>query len=251
MKIRVTLTLMIGSALLASGCATKKYVLNTMEPIRLKLDQVGEQTNNNATAIDENSKEIKSVDQHSQSGISAVKERAMAAENAADEAMKKAAEASSAATEAKAREEKNRLELESLRGVVSSITAEDYRRVDDAIVQFAFGQDKLAPEAKQVLDKLAAGKGNLNRFVVVVEGFTDHIGSIRYNNALSERRANAVANYLVTKHHIPLYRIHMVGLGSQKPADEGKTRQARNKNRRVTVEILSSDEGATLPRRAQ
>jgi len=51
-----------------------------------------------------------------------------------------------------------------------------------------------------------------------------------------------VVNYMVTKHDIPLYRIYMVGLGSQKPADEGRTREARSKNRRVEVKIYSADQ---------
>ena len=82
----------------------------------------------------------------------------------------------------------------------------------------------------------------MKRFVVAVEGFTDKTGSPDYNNALSQRRANAVVNYLVTKHDIPLFRIYMVGLGSQKPADEGRTRIARSKNRRVEVRIYSADQ---------
>ena len=98
------------------------------------------------------------------------------------------------------------------------------------------------PEAQEALDKLAADKGNMKRFVVAVEGFTDKTGSPDYNNALSQRRANAVVNYLVTKHDIPLFRIYMVGLGSQKPADEGRTRIARSKNRRVEVRIYSADQ---------
>jgi outer membrane protein OmpA-like peptidoglycan-associated protein len=82
----------------------------------------------------------------------------------------------------------------------------------------------------------------MKRFVVAVEGFTDKTGSPEYNNALSQRRANAVVNYLVTKHDIPLFRVYMVGLGSQKPADEGRGREARSKNRRVEVKIYSADQ---------
>src|SRR5205807_7390563 len=94
----------------------------------------------------------------------------------------------------------------------------------------------------EALDKVAAARGNMKRFVIAVEGFTDKVGSADYNNALSQRRANSVVNYLVTKYDIPLYRIYMVGLGSQKPADEGRTREARSKNRRVEVKIYSADQ---------
>ena len=55
---------------------------------------------------------------------------------------------------------------------------------------------------------------------------------------MSRRRADAVMHYLVATHEIPLYRIHMIGLGDDKPVDEGKNRDARAKNRRVAFTIL-------------
>src|SRR5205807_9988062 len=85
---------------------------------------------------------------------------------------------------------------------------------------------------------------NLKRFTVVVEGFTDHIGSPEFNNVLSRRRASAVVNYLVTKHNIPVYRISMLGLGSQKQVEEGRSRDGRIKSRRVDVKIFSADQNA-------
>jgi OmpA-OmpF porin, OOP family len=239
MKTHLAITAVLGAALLASGCATKKYVRNTTAPIQAKVDQVGDQTNKNSTSIDESRKEIKSVDERAETGISAAKERAMTADNHAGEAMAKANEANGVATEARDLSRKNTSELDSIRNVVSNI--DDYKPVAQTTVNFAFGKDKLTPEAQEALDKLAADKGNVKRFVVAVEGFTDKVGSTEYNNALSQRRANAVVNYLVTKHDIPLFRIYMVGLGSQKPADEGRTREARSKNRRVEVKIYSAD----------
>jgi OOP family OmpA-OmpF porin len=235
---RLTTTLLLGVILLA-GCATKKYVMNTTEPIRGKVDQVGEQANKNTAAIDQNAKEIKAVDERATSGISAARERAMTAENKAAEAMNKAIEASRAAAEAQAAAARNVAELEALKNSVSKI--DDYKPVAGTTVQFAFGQDKLSDEAKNDLDNLVAGARNLRRFTMVVEGFTDPAGSAEYNNALSRRRASAVVSYLVTRHNIPVYRISMVGLGSQKPVEEGKTRAARSKSRRVEVKIFTAD----------
>jgi outer membrane protein OmpA-like peptidoglycan-associated protein len=222
-----------------SGCATKKYVLNTTDPIRGKLDQVGDQANKNTAAIDQNRKEIKAVDERAESGISAARERAMTADNKAAEAMKRAVEAAQAADEARASATRNTAELQSVRDAVSKI--DDYKPVAATTIQFAFGQDTLSSDAKNDLDNLVAGATKLKRFTVVVEGFTDHIGSPEYNNALSRRRASAVVSYLVTKHNIPVYRISMVGLGSQKQVEEGKTRAARTKSRRVEVKIFSAD----------
>ena len=215
MNMRLIITLLLGVTLFA-GCATKKYVLNTTEPIRGKLDHVGDQANKNTAAIDQNRKEIKAVDERAENGISVAKERAMTADNKAAEAMKRAMEAAKAAEEAQAGAARNASEIASVRDAVSRI--DDYKPVAGTTIQFAFGQDNLSDEAKNDLDHLVAGAANWKRFTVVVEGFTDHIGSPDYNNALSRRRASAVVNYLVTRHNIPVYRISMLGLGSQKQA---------------------------------
>jgi OOP family OmpA-OmpF porin len=240
MKTHLALSIILTGAALAGGCATKKYVRNTTAPIQAKVDQVGEQANRNTAATEEARKEIKAVDERAESGISAAKERAMTAENKAGEAMNKATEAGNAAADARTQADKANSEIAAVRNIVANL--DDYKPVAETTVNFAFGKDKLSDDAKAALDKLAADKGNLKRFVIAVEGFTDKVGSPDYNNALSQRRANAVVNYLVAKHDVPLYRIYMVGLGSQKPADEGKTREARSKNRRVEVKIYSADQ---------
>ena len=48
--------------------------------------------------------------------------------------------------------------------------------------------------------------------------------------------------YLVAKHDIPIYRIHMIGLGEEKPVEEARNRAARAKNRRVEVKVFSADQ---------
>jgi OmpA-OmpF porin, OOP family len=240
MKTHLAMTIVLSGAMLSGACATKKFVTNTTAPIQAKVDQVGEQTNKNSASIDEARKEIKGVDERAESGISAAKERAMTADNHAAEAAKKADEANNLANDARGRADKNSSELAALRTVVSNI--DDYKPVAEATVQFAFGKDKLTPDALAALDKLASDKGQSKRYMVAVEGFTDKIGSTEYNKALSRRRADAVVNYLVTKHDIPLYRIYMVGLGSEMPVEQGSGREANKKNRRVEVKIFSADQ---------
>src|SRR5437868_7158530 len=240
MKTHLALSVVLTGAMLAGGCATKKYVRNTAAPIQAQVNQVGEQGNRNTAGIEEARKEIKSVDEKAESGISQVRERAMTADNHAAEAMTKATEAGTMAADARARADKANTELASLRNVVANI--DDYKPAGDTSVLFKFNSDKLTPEGKEALDKLAANQASMKRYVVAVEGFTDKTGPLDYNNQLSQRRANTVVNYLVTQHNIPLYRIYMVGLGPNKPADEGKGREARMKNRRVEVRIYSADQ---------
>ncbi|PSJ80946.1 OmpA family protein [Neisseria iguanae] len=77
---------------------------------------------------------------------------------------------------------------------------------------FGFDKDTLRPEAQENLNALAQRLGNTNVQTVRVEGHTDFMGSEQYNQALSERRANVVANYLVSR-GVPSGKISAVGLG--------------------------------------
>src|SRR5258708_23177786 len=83
----------------------------------------------------------------------------------------------------------------------------------------------------------------MKRYFVAIQGFTDKIGTPEYNLELSRRRAEAVQTYLVAQHNIPVYRIQIVGLGKDKPVNDEKTRDHRQKNRRVEATILTADSG--------
>ena len=80
MKAFLATTCIVTGALLAGGCATKKYVQNTAAPIQAKVDQVGEQTSRNGQQIEDTRNQVKQVDEKAQSGISAAQERASAAD---------------------------------------------------------------------------------------------------------------------------------------------------------------------------
>jgi outer membrane protein OmpA-like peptidoglycan-associated protein len=226
-------------ALLAGGCATKKYVRNTTAPVQAKVDEVGDQTNRNAQSIEETRGQVKQVDERATSGISAAQERASAADAHAGQAMNRANQAAQVG-------EKNTQEIGSLRQSLSSVAnvitnIDDYKLQTSVSVPFSFDRYALTPEAKADLDKVAAEIKNGRRYFVAVEGYTDSVGSKQYNEALSRRRADAVVQYLVTQHDIPIYRIHMIGLGDQKPVEEAPNRAARAKNRRVEVKVFSAD----------
>jgi OOP family OmpA-OmpF porin len=237
-------TLIVSGALLAGGCATKKYVRNTAAPIQAKVDQVGEQTNRNGQQIEDTrttlTSNIKQVDDKAQSGISAAQERASTADQHALAADQHAGEAMNKANQASQTADAATRGLDSLKTVVANI--DDYQLQSAASVAFKFNQYKLSDDAKQDLDKVADGVKPDKRFFIAVEGYTDSTGSKQYNEELSKRRADAVVEYLVAKHDIPIYRIHMVGLGPEKPVDEARNRAARAKNRRVEVKIFSADQ---------
>jgi len=236
----------MAGTLLAGGCATKKYVRNTTAPIQAKVDQVGQQTTQNTQQIDETRNQLKTVDDNAKTGINDAKERANAADQhagAADQhataADQHANDAMSRANQAGAAAAENSRDLGGLKDVVAGI--DDYKLQTEATVAFGINKFSLSQEALDDLDKLASSVRADKRFVISVEGFTDSTGTKAYNEALSKKRADTVVSYLVSKHDIPIYRIHMIGLGDQKPADEGHDRAARAKNRRVEVKVFTAD----------
>jgi len=244
MRAFLATTCIATGALLAGGCATKKYVRTTTAPIQAKVDQVGEQTTRNGQQIEDTRNQVKQVDDKATTGISAAQERASAADQKATAADQHAATADQHAGEALAKAnqvgEQSQQALTQLRGVISNI--DDYKLQTSVAVPFQFDKFALTPEARQDLDKLAGELKNDKRFFIAVEGYTDATGSRAYNEALSRRRADGVVQYLVAKHDVPIYRIHMIGLGEEKPVDEAKNRAARAKNRRVEVKVFSADQ---------
>lgn len=236
----LAVTCIVTGAMLAGGCATKKYVRQTTAPISAKVDQVGEQTAKHAQEIQETRTTVKEVDERAQSGISAAQERAAGAEQAANAAAKSANEAMARANQASETASRNTQSLEGLRQVVSNL--DDYKVQTEVTIPFQFDRHQLTDDAKQELDALAQNLGSMKRYFIAVEGYTDRTGSREYNEALSRRRADAVVRYLVANHNVPVYRIHMIGLGPENPAEEGRTRAARAKNRRVEVKLFSADQ---------
>lgn len=236
----LAVTCIVTGAMLAGGCATKKYVRQTTAPISAKVDQVGEQTAKHSQEIQETQVNLKEVDERAQSGISAAQERAAGAEKEAMAAQKSAGEAMARANQASESADRNTQALSSLQQVIGNL--DDYRVQTEVTIPFQFDRHQLTPQAKEELDTLAKNLGTMKRYFIAVEGYTDRTGSREYNEALSRRRADAVVRYLVANHDVPVYRIHMIGLGPERPAEEGATRAARAKNRRVEVRLFSADQ---------
>jgi len=244
MKGFLATTCIITGALLAGGCATKKYVRNTTAPIQAKVDSVGEQTTQNSQNIKDTNDQVKQVDEKAQNGISAAQEKAASADQHAATADQHAGDAMNKATQADTKADQATDSVNSLRNVVANL--DDYKLQTSATVPFKFNQYKLSNDAKSDLDKLATDVQPDKRFFIAVEGYTDKVGSKVYNEELSRKRADAVVEYLVAKHDIPIYRIHMVGLGDDKLADEGRGRAANAKNRRVEVKVFTVDVGSAI-----
>jgi len=104
-------------------------------------------------------------------------------------------------------------------------------------VHFDFDKSTLRPEAIVILDNAASLLDTHERVVVEVAGHTDSIGTEEYNQGLSERRANAVRDYLVGK-GIKASRLAARGYGEGRPVATNDTAEGRQANRRVELVVL-------------
>jgi outer membrane protein OmpA-like peptidoglycan-associated protein len=118
---------------------------------------------------------------------------------------------------------------------------DDYQVATEATVLFKVNSAVLSAEAKTALDEVAQQALTQKGYVIEVAGFTDTTGSTQKNRMLSQRRADAVVQYLAETHDIPLRRmITPFGYGELKAAADNDTREGREQNRRVEVKVLVS-----------
>ena len=122
---------------------------------------------------------------------------------------------------------------------------DDYDTVRTIPVLFKPNSSVLNPAARQTIDEAAAWakerrlRETANGWLVEVVGFADTSGKTAKNRALSERRAQAVIQYLVGVHGLDLRRlVQPFGFGESKPVADNKTAEGRAKNRRVEIRIL-------------
>ena len=109
-------------------------------------------------------------------------------------------------------------------------------------VLFAVGKSDLKPGAARTLDKLVAAMKRDPETTVTIEGHTDSTGKRAFNQALSNRRANAVRSYLASK-GVSAARIQARGLGPDFPVATNATEAGRQQNRRVEVLVQNDDLG--------
>jgi outer membrane protein OmpA-like peptidoglycan-associated protein len=227
---RTSLTILLAlSTAFSIGCASKNYVRQQTTPLINKTNELDDLTA-------KNTKDIKDVDARAQAGIQAVNVKTADVEQKAQAAGQSAASAQQVADAAN-----NRV------GVLTNTVAnlDNYRPVAETSVKFGFNKDVLTPKAKEALDQLAGSISGTKGYIIALEGSTDSVGSAEYNYDLSQRRANAVIQYLASKYNVPAHKIYVIGLGKDKPVESNKTSQGRADNRRVDVRLMTNTVGDT------
>ena len=214
----------------AAGCATKTYVRSQTAPLVDHTDQLD-------TKTAANNQQIHAVDDKAQAGIKQAQGAADAANQNAQAATKDAGDAQVAAADVVHR-------ADSLDTVVKGL--DNYKPLSDVAVTFGFDKAVLTKDDKAQLDDFAAKLGEAKSYILEVTGGTDSTGPAQYNYELSQRRADAVVQYLAAKYGIAAHRFYLIGIGKDKEVAPNTTAEGRKQNRRVEIQMLtnmSSDAG--------
>jgi outer membrane protein OmpA-like peptidoglycan-associated protein len=204
-------------AIVASGCATKKYVSKEVGAVNQKVETLSDSVERNQERIGRNEETL-----NRQGG------EIQRVDAKADEAGQLAASA---------HDEAERAFNEAQRAMNGKLLYEITLSNDK--VSFAFNAAELSPDAQMLVDELAEKVKADNRGLwIEVEGHTDASGEASYNKELGLERALAVRDYLYQAHGLPLHRISVYSFGEDQPVADNTSRDGRARNRRVVVKVL-------------
>jgi OOP family OmpA-OmpF porin len=218
-----------------TGCATKNYVKSQTAPVIEHTNQLDQKSADNNRALHE-------VDDRATAGIKQAQGSADAAAQNAQNATKAAGDADAAANDAVHR-------ADSLDSVVKGL--DNYKSMANVTVNFGFDKAVLTKDDKDQLDSFAAQLGSATSYILEVTGGTDSIGSAAYNYDLSNRRADAVVQYLASKYGVAAHRFYLIGIGKDKEVAPNTTAEGRKQNRRVEIQLLSNMSNGQGPATSQ
>jgi OOP family OmpA-OmpF porin len=207
-----------------TGCATKNYVRSQTAPLVEHTDQLDSKTA-------ANNEKLHDVDERAQAGI-------RQAQSAADSANQNAQSASTAAGDAQNAANDVVHRADSLEAVIKDL--DDYKPVSDVTVNFGFDKAALTADDRATLDAFAAQLGTAQSYILEVTGGTDATGPAQYNYDLSQRRADAVVQYLASKYGVAAHRFYLIGIGKDKEVAANTTADGRRQNRRVEIRLLTN-----------
>jgi OOP family OmpA-OmpF porin len=207
-----------------TGCASKNWVKSQTAPI---VDHTGQLEDKTAA----NGRAIRDTDDRAQAGVKQAQGAADTATQNAQTASKSAGDAETAANDAVHR-------ADSLDSVVKNL--DNYKPLANATVNFGFDKAALTKDDKDQLDSFAGQLSSAKSYILEVTGGTDSTGSAEYNYELSQRRADAVVQYLAAKYNVPAHRFYLIGIGKDNAVADNKTAEGRKQNRRVQIQLLSN-----------
>ena len=235
------LLLVCASILVVSGCATKKFVRNQ---VKTSSDTLTARIETNEGQIkevkDDADKKVAGVDTKVSELDTRTSDQFNAVKTDVQNVDQKAARANTTA-------ERAATDVSTLDTKFQN--RNQFNMTDQKSVQFKLNSATLDPQYTDMLDEIANTLMQNPDAIVVLEGRTDSTGAKDYNVKLGERRIEAVRRYLAVEKGVPVYRIHDISFGAEKPIAENTTRDGREKNRAVTMTIMvPKTEGAVASR---
>ncbi len=229
---RLSLTAAAGTLaalLLTTGCSTKNYVRNQTAPVINQTNELDDKTAANNRALQD-------LDKRTGEGINGAQTSATNAQQAATNATTAAGQAQQTAQDAVHR-------ADTLGSVVANL--DTYSKVGDISVTFGFNKADLTRADRAQLDQIGSQLASQRSYILSLTGGTDSVGSASYNYELSDKRADAVVQYLASKYGVPAHRFYLIGLGKDQAVASNNTASGRAKNRRVEVQLLTNQPGAS------
>jgi outer membrane protein OmpA-like peptidoglycan-associated protein len=140
--------------------------------------------------------------------------------------------------------------LNSLRRAVNNI--DDFKLQMSVSVPFESRQYTLSSRAKEEIDQMAGTVKKTERIFLAVQVYSDATGTKNSDAELSSKRGEAIVRYLVSKHEIPIYRIHMIDSHEGEPAQESRVHSVQRPDGAIRIMAFSppSDTAANAPVRA-
>jgi peptidoglycan-associated lipoprotein len=167
-------------------------------------------------------------------GLVAGDQKAAAAQSEAD-AKKKEAEAAAkeeATRKLAAEQQKEDVKELALKRDAAAAAAAEKEQTAFEDIYFVFDKSTIEPEAREILKRLAGLLGSNKNYSLVVEGHCDERGTVEYNLALGQSRADAAMKYLVDL-GLDKESIKTITYGKERPLDPGHDEEAWAKNRRA------------------
>ena len=198
-----TLIVVLLTALVAGGCASKKYVRTELDSHSAtsseRMDGIEGQVEENQTRLDEHEEEMTEISRTAQEAL----DRALAAGQLAEGKF-----------------------------LYETVLSDDK-------VRFGFNESTVTPEGMAALDQFVSElRARDENVFIEIQGHTDSVGDDTYNMMLGERRAEAVRRYLSQSGGIALHRMSIISYGKTAPIADNSSPDGRAMNRRVTLVVL-------------
>ncbi|MBX5496315.1 MAG: OmpA family protein, partial [Bryobacteraceae bacterium] len=242
--------------LLAGMFAASKRILDRLNALEQQMAALGvrmeETARDSRAAAEQASQALARADEAAQGRVRA--EEAKTEAEARAQKAQELAQSAQAETERLRRErqeELNRMQEALNRLVETRKTALGLvMSLPERALRFEFDSARLGPESRELLSRIAGVLLASDGYGLTVHGHTDDVGTDEYNQQLSERRADAVRQYLIQAGIDPQI-ISIRGHGKSSPIAKGRTEADRAKNRRVEIALTDTkiEYAPTVPKR--